>query len=107
MEKVHVKKGDSVLVISGKEKGKRGKVLRVVPDKGRLMVEGVNMVKKHQKPTQKVMQGGIITQEALVPASNVMLVCPRCNQATRIRTQVLADGGRVRVCVRCGEVIDK
>lgn len=104
--KVHVKKGDTVYVLSGKEKGKKGKVLAVVPDKGRVMVEGVNKVKKHQKPNQRVMQGGIVEQEALLPASVVMLVCPRCGKPSRTGKK-LVDGGRyVRVCGNCHETID-
>lgn len=102
---LHVKKGDTVLVIAGKDKGKRGKILRVVPDKGRVMVEGINMVKKHQKPNQQTMQGGIIEQEALIDASNVMLVCPSCNTPSRTGHTILEDGRSVRRCQNCGETI--
>ncbi len=103
--KLHVKKGDTVLVLAGKDKGKRGKVLRVVPDKNRVMVEGINLVKKHQKPNQKTMQGGIIEQEALIHASNVMLVCPRCNTPSRTGHTILETGQGVRKCLNCGETL--
>lgn len=105
--KVHIKKGDTVFVISGKNKGKRGKVLKVIPEKGRVLVEGVNLVKKHQKPTQKVMQGGIITKEAPIAASAAMLWCSKCSKPTRIRHKVLEGGKKVRVCSRCSEVLDR
>ncbi len=105
--KVHVKKGDSVLVLSGKDRGKRGKVLEVRPREGKVLVEGINVVKKHQKPTQKVMQGGIIDKEIPLDRSNVMLICKRCGKPTRTGRSVLADGRSVRVCKRCGEMLDR
>jgi len=105
--KVHVKKGDQVAVVSGKNKGKRGKVLRVIPATQRVIVEGVNMVKKHQRPTQKVMQGGIIDKEAPLSASVVMIWCPKCQEPSRTGSKVLDDGKKVRTCARCGEVLDK
>lgn len=105
--KVHVKKGDTVMVIAGKDKGKKGKILRVFPAKGRVLVEGINMIKRHTRPTQKVQQGGIITKEAPLDASNVQLVCASCGHPTRTGKKLLADGRRVRVCKRCGEVVDK
>ncbi|PYN95466.1 MAG: 50S ribosomal protein L24 [Candidatus Rokuibacteriota bacterium] len=104
---VHVRKGDTVAVISGRERGKRGKVLRVSPEKGRVLVEHVNMVKKHQRPTQKLRQGGIIEREGALALSNVLLVCGRCNKASRTGIKVLADDRKVRVCKRCGESVDK
>ncbi len=105
--KVHIKKGDQVVVISGKNKGKRGKVLRVIPEDQRVVIEGVNMVKKHQRPTQKIMQGGIIDKEAPLSASAVMIWCPKCQEPSRIQSKVLDDGKKVRTCARCGEVLDK
>ncbi len=105
--KVHVRKGDTVVVIAGKDKGKKGKVLSVVPDKNRVMVEGVSIMTKHRKPNQKVMQGGLVKQEALISASNVQLICPRCGQPTRTGATELAGGQRVRNCGKCEEVIDK
>lgn len=105
--KLHVKKGDTVLVLSGKDKGKRGKVLRALPREGRVVVEGVHVVKKHVKPNRKVMQGGIIAQEAPLHAAKVMLVCPKCNTPTRIARRRLADGKSVRACRRCGEIVDR
>ncbi|MCR4398483.1 MAG: 50S ribosomal protein L24 [Firmicutes bacterium] len=104
-KRIHVKTGDTVYVLSGKNKGKRGKVLRVIPDKGTVMVEGVNIVKKHQRPTQKVTQGGIIEKEAPIPSSKVMLVCPRCNRPARTGKKLLESGKTARVCKKCGEVI--
>lgn len=104
---LHIKKGDTVVVISGKSKGKRGKVLRVDPDKQRVVIEGVNMVKKHQKPTQKIMQGGIIEKEASIAASAAMLWCAKCQEPARTGHKVLEGGKKVRVCHRCGEVLDK
>ncbi len=102
-----IRRNDTVLVIAGKEKGKRGKVLVVLPSSGRVIVERVNFIKRHQRPTQKVRQGGIIEREGSLHASNVMLVCGKCDKATRTGTQILADGRRARVCRRCGEIVDK
>jgi large subunit ribosomal protein L24 len=96
-----------VAVISGRERGKRGKVLRVLPAAGRVIVEKVNMMKKHQRPTQKLRQGGIIEREGALALANVLLVCGRCDQPSRAGIKILADGRKVRVCRRCGETIDK
>ncbi|MBI3636303.1 MAG: 50S ribosomal protein L24 [Candidatus Rokubacteria bacterium] len=104
---VHVRRGDTVAVIAGKERGKRGKVLRILTDKGRVVIEKVNMVKKHQRPTQKVRQGGIIEREGALALSNVLLVCGRCDKPARTGIKVLADGRKQRVCKRCGEPVDK
>jgi large subunit ribosomal protein L24 len=103
----HVRKGDTVMVIAGKERGKRGKVLRVFPDKGRVIVERINMIKKHQRPTQKLRQGGIIEREGSLHLSNVMLVDPRSDKPTRVGVHELADGKKVRLARRSGEMIDK
>ena len=103
----HVRRGDTVAVISGRERGKRGKVLRVLPEAGRVIVEKVNMMKKHQKPTQKLRQGGIIEREGALALANVLLVCARCDQPSRAGIKILGDGRKVRVCRRCGETIDK
>ncbi len=105
--RVHVKKGDMVEVIAGKQRGKRGKVLRVLPKHGRIIVEGVNVVKRHTRPTQKMPQGGIVEKEAPIPSSKVMLVCPKCGRPVRMGHGYLADGTKVRVCKRCGEQIEK
>jgi large subunit ribosomal protein L24 len=102
-----IRKNDTVLVIAGREKGKRGKVLFVVPARERVVVEHVNMVKRHQRPTQKLRQGGIIEREAPLHVSNVMLVCSKCDKPTRVGMRVLADDRRARVCRRCGDIVDK
>lgn len=107
MPGVHVRRGDTVAVMTGRERGKRGKVLRVFTDKGRVLIEHVNMVKKHQRPTQKLRQGGIIEREGAVALSNVLLVCARCNKPTRTGITTLADGRKVRTCKKCGEPVDK
>jgi len=102
-----IKRNDTVEVIAGKEKGKRGKVLVVLPAKQRVIVERVNFIKRHQRPTQKIRQGGIIEREGSLHVSNVMLVCGKCDKPTRIGVQVLADGRRVRACRKCREIVDK
>lgn len=102
-----VKKGDLVTVITGKDEGRRGKVLRVMAGKNRVYVEGVNLQKKHRKPSQNLMQGGILSQEGPIDASNVMVVCPRCHAPTRTGRREVEDGQRVRVCRRCGEDVDR
>ncbi|MGO0122795.1 50S ribosomal protein L24 [Desulfothermobacter acidiphilus] len=104
--KVHVKKGDTVVVLTGKDVGRKGKVLRVLPEEKKVVVEKVNVVKRHTRPTRQLPQGGIIEKEAPVHASNVMLVCSRCGRPTRIGRKVLPEGRRVRICKRCGESID-
>jgi large subunit ribosomal protein L24 len=101
-----IKKNDSVLVVSGDEKGKKGRVLSVDPGKNRLLVESINMIKKHMKPSRKYSQGGIIDKEAPVHRSNVMLVCPKCDKPTRIGNRVLENGKKIRSCKQCGEVIE-
>ena len=103
---MHVKKGDTVVVISGKDKGKTGKVLSVFPKDKRVIVEGVNMVKKHQKPTPKMQQAGIIEMEAPIYASKVMIYDSKAKSGTRIRHKRLEDGKKVRVSVKTGEVLD-
>jgi large subunit ribosomal protein L24 len=107
MHSVHVRRGDTVGVIAGREKGKRGKVLRVLTGKGRVLVEHVNMVKKHQRPTQKLRQGGIIEREGALALSNVLVVCGRCDKPSRTGMKLLSDGRKVRSCKRCGEAVDK
>jgi large subunit ribosomal protein L24 len=102
-----IKRNDTVEVIAGKEKGKRGKVLIVLPEKQRVIVERVNFIKRHQRPTQKIRQGGIIEREGSLHLSNVMLVCGKCDKATRTGIQMLGDGRRVRVCKKCNEIVDK
>jgi large subunit ribosomal protein L24 len=103
----HVRKGDTVVVVAGKERGKRGRVLRVIPDKNRVVVERINMIKKHQRPTQKLRQGGIIEREGAIHLSNVMLVDPTSDKPTRIGMRELGDGKKVRVARKSGEIIDK
>jgi len=102
-----IRRDDTVMVIAGKEKGKTGKVLRVLPEKGRVIVEKVNFIKRHQRPTSRARHGGIIEREAALDLSNVMLVCGRCGKPTRTRAQILVGGRKVRVCKKCGEMTDK
>ena len=104
---VHVRRGDTVEVITGKHRGKRGKVLRVSPKDGRIIVEGVMVAKRHMKPTQKMPSGGIVEKEGGINASNVMVICPSCGKHTRIGHTVLPDGTKVRSCKRCGTNWDK
>ena len=107
MAMAHVRKGDTVVVVAGKERGKRGKVLRVITGEGRVLVEKLNMIKKHQRPTQKLRQGGIIEREGPIHLSNVMLVDPQTDKPTRVGMRSLADGKKARVARRSGEFIDR
>jgi len=104
-QQIHVRKGDTVEVVGGRNRGKRGKVLRIYPKRGMIIVEGVNVVKRHAKPTPKLPQGGIVEKEARIPSSKVMLVCSRCGEAVRFGHDHLPDGTKVRVCRNCGEQI--
>jgi large subunit ribosomal protein L24 len=101
-----IKKEDNVLVIAGKDRGKKGKVRFAYPDDKRVIIEGVNLIKKHVKAVRDVRQAGIIEREAPINSSNVMLLCNKCNKPTRVGYQVLQDGSRARVCRVCHEVID-
>ena len=107
MQHTHVRRGDTVAVIAGRERGKRGKVLRVLPAVGRVLVDKLNMMKKHQRPTQKLRQGGIIEREGPLALSNVLPICGRCDKPSRTGVKVLVDGRKTRTCKRCGESIDK
>ena len=102
MAKMHVKKGDKVVVLSGKDKGEEGEILRAKPAEGKVIVEGVAMVKKAVRPNAQNQQGGIIEQEAAIDASNVMLICPSCGKPTRVGHDVNDEGKKVRVCKKCG-----
>ncbi|MDH7497088.1 MAG: 50S ribosomal protein L24 [Syntrophomonadaceae bacterium] len=106
MGQFKIKKGDTVEVIAGKDLGKRGKVLRVIPDTNRVVVEGVNRARRHQKPTRALPQGGILNVESPLHISNVMLVCSKCQKPTRVGHKFLDNGTKVRACRQCGEVID-
>ncbi|MEW6585652.1 MAG: 50S ribosomal protein L24 [Nitrospirota bacterium] len=101
-----VKKNDTVVVTAGKEKSKRGRVLSVFPAKEQVLVEKINVVKKHMKPSRKYTQGGIVEREAPLHVSNVMIVCPKCNKPTRIGNTILQTGKKVRMCKKCREVMD-
>ncbi len=101
-----IRKDDLVLVIAGKDKGRRGKVIRVLPARNRVVVEKVNMVKRHQRPTQTV-QGGILERESPIHISNVALICPKCGEPTRVGFRFLQDGRKVRSCKKCGETMDR
>jgi large subunit ribosomal protein L24 len=103
---LRIKKGDMAVVITGKNKGAKGRVLSVLPEDNRVIVEGVNIIKKHQKPNKKFQQGGIIEREGSLNMSNTMLVCPKCSKPTRIGVVVLADGKKQRSCKKCKEVIE-
>jgi len=105
MNKVHVKSGDRVLILTGDDAGKRGKVLEVMARSGKVIVDGVNIQKKHTRPTQTNPQGGIIEKPGPIDASNVALVCPSCNQPTRV-SRVRSEGKVTRQCKRCGKAID-
>ncbi len=103
-----IRRNDNVLVMAGRDRGKRGRVLRVIPATNRVLVEGVNFIKRHTKPNPgKNIKGGIVEREASLHASNVQLVCPECGAATRIGRQVLDDGRKVRICRKCEGVVDK
>ena len=105
MNKVHVKSGDTVVILSGKDKGKQGKVLQVSPKERKVIVEGLNIATKHVKPRRQGEQGGIVEAEAAMYACKVQLVCPKCGKATRIGHKILEDGSKVRVCKSCNEEI--
>ena len=105
--KMSFKKGDYVLVISGDDKGKKGKIVSIFPKKMQVIVESVNFLKKHTKPTQKVPQGGVIKQEGALNISNIKLICNKCNKPTTVKREKIKEGKRVRVCKKCKEIIDK
>ena len=104
--KINIKKNDRVTVIAGKDKGKSGRVIKVFPDKNKLMVEKINYIKKHTRPTQKIKHGGVIEKESPIHVSKVKLLCPKCDKATRIAHRILQDGKNVRFCKSCGEALD-
>jgi large subunit ribosomal protein L24 len=107
MGKVAIKKGDKVAVIAGKDRGKKGKVIRVLPERERVVVEGVAIVKRHTRPTRRNPQGGIMEHEASIHISNVQLICPNCGEQTRVSRRIAESGIKVRVCKKCGGDIDK
>jgi large subunit ribosomal protein L24 len=103
-----IRRNDNVVVITGKDRGKRGRVLKVVPATNRLVVEGVNFIKRHTKPNpQRQVKGGVVEREAALHASNVQLVCPECGKPTRLGRKILGDGRKVRICRKCEGVVDK
>ncbi len=103
-----IRRNDNVVVTTGKDRGKRGRVLKVLPDRNRLVVEGINFVNRHTKPNPgKNVKGGIVKREASLHASNVQLVCPECGATTRIGHRILGDGRKVRICRKCQGVVDK
>ena len=105
MAKLRVKTGDTVIVIAGKENGKKGKIIAAYPKKNRVVIEGINQVKRHTKPTQNNPQGGIVTKEAAIHVSNVMLVDPESGKPTRVKMVQQADGTKVRTAVKSGKAI--
>jgi len=102
---MNIRKNDQVVVVSGVHKGKKGKVLKVFPKESRILIEGVNLIKRHTRPSQKSPQGGIVEKEAPIHASNAMVICGKCNSKTRVGKKVLSDKKIARVCKKCGEMI--
>ncbi len=107
MAKLEIKKGDRVVVIAGKDKGKKGKILQTLPSRDRVIVEGINIVKKHSRPTRKAPRGGITSKEATVHVSNVQLLCSHCEQLARIKHKVESSNKQIRICSNCGGSLDK
>lgn len=107
--KLHIKTGDTVIVINGKSRGKKGKVIQVSPSEGKVIVEGVNVVTKHVKPRQMGQPGGLLKAESALYANKVQVVCPKCGRPTRVGMQIQEDGTKVRVCKHkdCGAVLSK
>lgn len=104
--KTHLKVNDQVEVIAGKDKGRVGKVIRVNATDGKAVVEKINMIKRHTKPSQMNQQGGIIEKEAAIDASNLMVICPKCSKTSRVGKKILEDGSKVRVCKKCNEPVE-
>ena len=102
-----LKKNDLVMVIAGKERGKSGRILRVFPGKNRVLIEKVNFIKRHSRPSGQMRQGGIVEKEAPIHVSNVMIICEKCNLPIRVGKKILDDGKKVRACKKCGELLDK
>ena len=105
MNKLNVKKGDTVVILSGKDKGKQGKIIQAMPKKAEVIVEDINKVKRHSKPSLKAPQGGIITKEMPLNVCKVQLICPACNKPTRVAHKIV-DGKNRRACKKCGEIIE-
>ena len=101
-----IKKNDTAIVLSGKEKGKKGRIISVIPSKERVIIENINIIKKHMKPNRQNTQGGIISKEGALHISKIMLVCPKCSKPTRISNTTLENAKKIRVCKKCKEVID-
>jgi large subunit ribosomal protein L24 len=99
------KKGDVVKVIAGKDKGKTGKILKTIPDKDRIIIEKINLIKRHKRPDQKS-KGGVVEKEGSIHVSQVGLLCNKCNTVVRVRNKILEDGEKVRICSKCGDVIN-
>ncbi|MBS6367188.1 MAG: 50S ribosomal protein L24 [Clostridiales bacterium] len=102
---MNIKTNDTVIVLSGKDKGKKGKILESMPTVGKVLVEGINVSAHHVKPRKQGQEGGIIRKETPIRACKVMLVCPKCNKPTRIGHKLLSDGKKSRVCKKCGETL--
>ncbi len=103
---MQIKKNDNVLVIAGKEKGKKGRVIAVYPSTNRLLVEKLNMIKRHTRPNQQLRQGGIVEKESPISVSNVQLICSKCDKPTAVARKDQGDGSRARVCKNCSEILD-
>lgn len=106
MAKLNVKRGDNVVVLTGKENGKKGTVLECFPTEGKVTVKGLNMIVKHNKPRSAQDKGGIVKKEGKIDSSNVMIVCPNCDKATRVKIDTNAKGDKVRLCKKCGASLD-
>ena len=104
--KTHLKINDQVEVIAGKDKGRVGKVIMVNANDGKAIVEKINMIKRHTKPSQMNQQGGIIEKEAALVASNLMVICPKCSKTSRVGKKILEDGSKVRICKKCTESVE-
>lgn len=104
--RIGIKKNDTVQVMAGKDKGKRGRVLKVFPERARVLVEKINMIKRHTRPSQENQQGGIVEKEGSIHLSNAMPVCKKCDGPVRVRHQKLKDQKKVRLCAKCGEALD-
>ena len=107
VQKFHIKKNDLVMVVNGKESGKSGRILKVLPEKGKVIIEKINFIKRHARPHGKQRQGGILEKEAPLHISNVMLLCEKCNKPVRIGHRIVEGNKKVRYCRKCGEILDK